>query len=53
MVLLTDNVKQIAPPAILVFDLNKDTLKHKHVFSDELLRDSTVFTSIVGVIISF
>ncbi|CAH2042679.1 unnamed protein product, partial [Iphiclides podalirius] len=42
-----NNVKQITQPAILVFDLYKDTLKYKHVFSDDLLRDSTVFTSIV------
>ncbi|CAK1584869.1 unnamed protein product [Parnassius mnemosyne] len=42
-----NHVQQIAPPAILIFDLKRHSLKHKHFFSDEVLRDSSVFTNIV------
>ncbi|XP_014364565.2 protein yellow [Papilio machaon] len=43
---ICENVRQIAPPAIVVFDLKRDSLKYKHFFSDAVLRDSTVFSSI-------
>lgn len=47
----TENVRQIAPPAIVVFDLKRDTLKFKHFFNDAVLRDATVFSSIVRVLL--
>ncbi|CAH0713103.1 unnamed protein product, partial [Brenthis ino] len=44
---MTNELKQVTAPAILVFDLNKDTLIHRYVIDDEVLRDSSVLTSIV------
>ncbi|XP_068620529.1 L-dopachrome tautomerase yellow-f-like [Battus philenor] len=43
---MSENVKQLVQPAILVFDLKQNTLQFKHVFEDQVLRDSSVFTSI-------
>uniref|UniRef100_A0A2A4K4U3 Bee-milk protein n=1 Tax=Heliothis virescens TaxID=7102 RepID=A0A2A4K4U3_HELVI len=43
------DVKQVSEPAILVFDLNSDELMQKHVFSDEVLRDTSVLTSVVSI----
>ncbi|XP_072942429.1 L-dopachrome tautomerase yellow-f-like [Epargyreus clarus] len=44
---MAHDVKQIAPPAIFIFDLKTDKLMHRYTIKDELLRDSSVFTSIV------
>nr|XP_034835453.1 L-dopachrome tautomerase yellow-f2-like [Maniola hyperantus] len=43
---MSGNIRQITAPAILVFDLNTDTLIHRYVIKDEVLRDSSVLTSI-------
>ncbi|XP_037294991.1 protein yellow isoform X2 [Manduca sexta] len=44
---MAHDVTQIAAPAILMFDLNSDTLMNRYEFSDEVLRDSSVLTSVV------
>ncbi|CAH2232402.1 protein yellow-like [Pararge aegeria] len=44
---MTRELRQVTPPAILVFDLNTDKLVHRYEIKDELLRDSSVLTSIV------
>ncbi|KAM3959247.1 dopaminechrome tautomerase-like [Aphomia sociella] len=44
---MSKDVKQIADPAVLVFDLNSDKLIHRYILSEDLLRDSTVLSSIV------
>lgn len=41
-------LRQITEPAILIFDLKKNVLIHRYVIDDEVLRDSTVLTSIVS-----
>ncbi|CAF4787906.1 unnamed protein product [Pieris macdunnoughi] len=43
---MSSGVKQIAPPALLIFDLNTDKLLHRYEFKDEELRDSSVLTSV-------
>lgn len=47
----TEDVRQITQPSILVFDLKTDALLKKYVFKDDVLRDSSVLTSIVRTII--
>ncbi|XP_046970415.1 protein yellow-like [Vanessa cardui] len=44
---MTNELKQIAAPAIVVFDLNSNRLIHRYVLQDDVLRDSSVLTSIV------
>ncbi|CAB3257905.1 unnamed protein product [Arctia plantaginis] len=44
---MSETAEQVAPPSILVFDLNTDMLLAKYEFSDDVLRDTSVLTSIV------
>ncbi|XP_052743870.1 L-dopachrome tautomerase yellow-f2-like isoform X2 [Bicyclus anynana] len=44
---MTRDLRQVTAPAILVFDLKTDTLLRRYVIDDDLLRDSSVLTSIV------
>ncbi|KAI8438696.1 hypothetical protein MSG28_011112 [Choristoneura fumiferana] len=43
---MASQVRQIADPAIFVFDLTNDKLIHKYVFRDDELKDCSVLTSI-------
>ncbi|CAG9563747.1 unnamed protein product [Danaus chrysippus] len=44
---MSRELRQITEPAIVIFDLRKNVLIHRYVIDDEVLRDSTVLTSIV------
>nr|XP_026496508.1 L-dopachrome tautomerase yellow-f2-like [Vanessa tameamea] len=48
---MTKALKQITAPAIVVFDLNNNRLIHRYVLEEDVLRDSSVLTSIVVDII--
>ncbi|XP_052755793.1 LOW QUALITY PROTEIN: L-dopachrome tautomerase yellow-f-like [Galleria mellonella] len=41
------DVKQVADPAIVIFDLNTDKLLHRYIMGHDVLRESSVLTSIV------
>ncbi|XP_038211391.1 L-dopachrome tautomerase yellow-f-like [Zerene cesonia] len=41
------NVKQVTPPAIVIFDLNSNTLIHRYELPDDVIRDSSVLTGVV------
>ncbi|XP_059059630.1 protein yellow-like [Achroia grisella] len=44
---MANEVKQISDPAVIIFDLNTDKLIRRHTLSDDVLRDSSILTSIV------
>jgi hypothetical protein len=46
--LVPEEVRQIADPAVMVFDLNKDKLLVRHDLMGDVLQDSSVLTSIVS-----
>lgn len=51
--LLTDGVKQITPPAIVVYNLNVNMVEERYQFPDDVVRDSSVLTSIVSFVFFF
>ncbi|XP_049700777.2 L-dopachrome tautomerase yellow-f2 [Helicoverpa armigera] len=48
---MSTDVKQVSDPAVLVFDLNNDSLLKKHIFKEEVLADTSVLTSIAVEIV--
>ncbi|CAH0401455.1 unnamed protein product [Chilo suppressalis] len=44
---MSTDVKQIAEPAVVVFDLNRDSVVRRYEMTGEVLRDSSVLTSVV------
>ncbi|XP_045452696.1 protein yellow-like [Melitaea cinxia] len=44
---MTRELKQVTAPSILIFDLNENRLIRRYVLEDDVLRDSSVLTSVV------
>ncbi|KAJ0173941.1 hypothetical protein K1T71_010087 [Dendrolimus kikuchii] len=49
---MTDEAKRIAPASLMIFDLNTDELILRHEFSNDVVQDSSVLTSVVADISS-
>lgn len=53
IIIIVDTVKQLCEPAVMVFDLNRDLLVDKYVLGNNVLKESSVLTSVVCAIISY